>query len=167
MLDVIRSIGQDRIEELLLPQNVAQLRNILLNHVLPGQIVASDFAVGQVESLSQGGNSVVVSLDPLAFNGINAVSVDSIACNGVVHSIGGILTDAVSPPPSVAPLTRVIVDRFYISYRTSVFRDPTDQEYLTNRLATNEYYENVFTKRYTNFRGIDLELDFTLNGDGT
>lgn len=159
----ITELGQDRIAELLLPQNLAELQSILLAHVLPGRTLASEFSAGTVETLTPS-STVVISLDPLAFTGTGVISTDSIACNGVVHSIEGILMDA-SPAPSMAPLTRVVVDRFYISYRTTDTATPTAQEFATNRLATLAYYENIFSSKYANFRGVDLELDFNLSGD--
>jgi Fasciclin domain len=165
--DALIALGRDRIDELLLPENRDELLGILLFHVLPGRTETADFVSGLRTTLSTDARDIMVSLDPLEFDGVGVVTPDSIGCNGVVHSIQTVLDPLTSSAPTAAPLIQVVVDRFYISYRTTSTAVPTATQYAANQVATTEYYKIIFAEEYTNFRGLNFELDFTLSGDGT
>jgi hypothetical protein len=164
-------LGQDRIADLLLPRNLDELRDILLYHVLPKKSTTADFLAGPLTTLSSIANEITVSLDPLEFNGVGLATPEASisACNGVVHAIQAVLDprSRPTPAPTDAPLVEVVVNRFYISYRTTATAVPTDQQYDANVLATKEYYEILFAEQFPNFRGLEFELDFRLSGDGT
>jgi uncharacterized surface protein with fasciclin (FAS1) repeats len=84
------------VESLLLPENLAQLQNILTYHVVPGAIT-SDQILGRrvtVETV-QGGtltvNGQVGKVGNVRVNDANVIIPDIIASNGVIHAIDGVL----------------------------------------------------------------------------
>jgi Fasciclin domain len=165
--DAFIALGRDRISELLLPENSDELRGILRFHVLSGRTATADFSSGPRTTLATNARGITVSLDPLEFDGVGVVTPDSIGCNGVIHSIKTVLNPLSSAAPTAAPVIQVVVDRFFISYRTTSTAVPTASQYAANLVATTEYYETIYAETYTNFRGLEFELDFTLSGDGT
>ena len=78
---------------MLKPENKAALTNILLYHVVPGTVLSSDLTEGDVATAQ--GETVEVTLDPIAINGAGVAIPDVLASNGVVHVI-----DAVLIPPA-------------------------------------------------------------------
>ncbi|MBK6930635.1 MAG: fasciclin domain-containing protein [Saprospirales bacterium] len=77
---------------------VAQLRAILLNHVLAGDVRSGSLATGYVSTLAQGPDNSPISLfadvaSGIRFNGSASVTTaDLAATNGVVHIIDKVLT---------------------------------------------------------------------------
>jgi uncharacterized surface protein with fasciclin (FAS1) repeats len=90
------------LEDIVLPQNIDRLRNLLLYHILPGATQTTEFTAGPTDTLFDG-NQVNVALNPLTFNGHEVLTGDIEACNGIVHIIGGLLNPFPTEPPSVAP----------------------------------------------------------------
>ncbi|MCK6693203.1 MAG: fasciclin domain-containing protein [Thermoanaerobaculia bacterium] len=77
---------------------VDQLRNILLNHVISGNVRSTDLATGYVATLATGPNNSPISLyvditSGVKFNGTaNVSTADIIGSNGVVHVIEQVIT---------------------------------------------------------------------------
>jgi uncharacterized surface protein with fasciclin (FAS1) repeats len=90
------------LEEIVLPQNIDRLRNLLLYHILPAATLTTEFTAGPSDTLYDG-NQVNVALNPLSFNGREVLNGDIQACNGYVHIIGGLLNPFPTEPPSLAP----------------------------------------------------------------
>jgi uncharacterized surface protein with fasciclin (FAS1) repeats len=82
--------------EALLADPTGQLQQILLYHVLPGEVVAADITDGLVASTLQG-DDVEFSVDggKVTINGANITATDIRTSNGVIH-----LIDTVLLPPS-------------------------------------------------------------------
>merc|ERR1712157_259375 len=80
------------VDDLLKPENKAALTNILLYHVVPGTALSTDLTEGVLPTVQ--GETVEVTLDPIAINGAGVAIPDVLATNGVVHVI-----DAVLLPP--------------------------------------------------------------------
>ena len=84
------------LDNLLLPENQAQLQEVLTYHVVPGAIT-SDQLLGQratVETLQGGTLAVdgrVGKTGNVTVNGENVIIPDIIASNGVIHAIDGVL----------------------------------------------------------------------------
>lgn len=75
--------------ELLQTQNQGLLQELLLYHILPGVILADDFADGVVETLS--GEDILVTEPPLQINDAIVLDADLLGCNGVLHVVDSIL----------------------------------------------------------------------------
>lgn len=85
------------VENLLLPENVEQLRGILTYHVVSGRVMAAD-AAGLTSAPTVNGASAPIAPGAsggLTIGGANIVTTDIVCSNGVIHVI-----DAVILPPS-------------------------------------------------------------------
>jgi len=75
--------------------DIPALTNVLTYHVVPGAVMAADLTEGMTAATVQGAN-VTFTLDGGAkINGVNIVTTDIVASNGVIHVI-----DAVILPPA-------------------------------------------------------------------
>lgn len=78
------------LELLLRPDNVDQLEDLLLFHFLPGRFPTTSLAPGPIETLLPG-ESVSVSVNPIAFNGVEVGQADIQACNGLLNELRSLL----------------------------------------------------------------------------
>jgi len=90
----------DTVTDLLKPENKEQLSDILLYHVLPGKVMATDVAGlnGQSAETALAGKSIDIKVDGdkvILNDNVNVIITDIEAANGVIHVI-----DAVLLPPS-------------------------------------------------------------------
>jgi uncharacterized surface protein with fasciclin (FAS1) repeats len=95
--DAFAALGQETIDNLLLPENREQLTSILLYHVVAGSVdSAAAEAAGSAASL-QGGMLTFTSDAPgsLKVNGVTIIGANVAASNGLIHVI-----DQVLMPPS-------------------------------------------------------------------
>lgn len=99
---VFDDVPQEFLDDLVLPQNIDRLRELLLYHILPGATQTTEFTAGATDTLSEG-NQVTVTLSPLEFDGRGVLSGNIQACNGVVHIIGGLLNPFPTLVPSSSP----------------------------------------------------------------
>ncbi|MCU0909133.1 MAG: fasciclin domain-containing protein [Rhodobacteraceae bacterium] len=82
------------VEDLLKPENLAQLQAILTYHVVPGRVMSTDL-VDEMKAATVQGAEITIDLDGGAkVNEANIVTADVAATNGVIHVI-----DAVILPP--------------------------------------------------------------------
>lgn len=80
------------VEFLLDPTNRDTLRDVLLYHVLPGLFLSGDLVPGPQETLLEGQPVTVTITDSeILFNDSTVLTPDILACNGVIHKIGGVL----------------------------------------------------------------------------
>ncbi len=81
-----------QINRLLEADNQALLQKVLTYHVVPGRILASDLTDGQTVTTVEG-STLTIDLDGTpTVNGVEIIQTDIEASNGVVHLIGGVLT---------------------------------------------------------------------------
>jgi uncharacterized surface protein with fasciclin (FAS1) repeats len=94
--EAFAALPEGTLDSLLKPENVEQLKAILLYHVVSGKVMSSDLK-GTVNAETLQGDSVeiVASSSGVTVNGANVVSADVAASNGVIHVI-----DAVILPPA-------------------------------------------------------------------
>ena len=96
--DAFAALPEGTVENLLKPENKAQLQAVLLYHVVPGKIMAGDIGDGASPATLEGQKiDVVGSADGVTVNGANVIAADIEASNGVIHVI-----DAVILPPQKA-----------------------------------------------------------------
>jgi transforming growth factor-beta-induced protein len=83
------------VETLLKPENVGQLKNILLYHVVAGRVLAADVVKLTSAKTVQGQNvSVNVSGADVQIGSAKVLATDIIATNGVIHVIDAVLIPA-------------------------------------------------------------------------
>lgn len=86
------ALPEGTLDDLLLPENVAQLTDVLTYHVVEGSVFSTDLSDGQVVETLQGGTLTVSITDAgVQINDANVVTADVEASNGVVHIIDGVL----------------------------------------------------------------------------
>lgn len=92
------ALPEGTVENLLKPENKAQLQAVLLYHVVPGKIMAGDIGAGASPATLEGQQIDVVAAEGgVTVNGANVIAADIEASNGVIHVI-----DAVILPPQKA-----------------------------------------------------------------
>ena len=95
--EAFAALPDGTLDSLLLPENQADLQNVLTNHVIAGEVFAEDLSDGQVVTTVQGENLTVSITEEGVFfvdaNGGRAqvTTADVVASNGVVHIINAVL----------------------------------------------------------------------------
>ena len=80
------------LDSLLLPQNQAQLQNILLYHVVPGEFKAADVVKNTSLTTAQGQSvTITVNNGSVMVDNANVTATDIIASNGVIHVIDAVI----------------------------------------------------------------------------
>jgi uncharacterized surface protein with fasciclin (FAS1) repeats len=79
------------LDDLLLPENQSQLQNILLYHVVSGQIFSGNLEDGATPTTLQGQTLTVDLSEGVMINDANVTSADIITKNGVIHVIDAVL----------------------------------------------------------------------------
>jgi transforming growth factor-beta-induced protein len=84
-------LGNYTLSALLDPANKAILQKVLTYHVVPGKVLSTDLANGQVATAE--GSTVTIDIDGAAptVNGVSVVAADIEVANGVIHLVEGVL----------------------------------------------------------------------------
>jgi len=83
---------QSDVDNLLKPENKAQLSKILTYHVVSGKTLAADLKDGQMITTVEGTTlKVTITNGKVMINGANVISADIPASNGVIHVIDKVL----------------------------------------------------------------------------
>lgn len=77
-------------QELLQPENLEKLQDLLLYHMLPGLWLSEDLEDGPLDTLLEG-QTVDVTTVPLMFNRARVIDADFLACNGALQIIDDVL----------------------------------------------------------------------------
>ncbi len=86
------ALPEGTLENLLLPENQADLADILTFHVVPGKVMSTDLSDGLTATTVQGGELTFSIQDgAVSVNGANVVTADVEATNGVVHIIDAVM----------------------------------------------------------------------------
>ncbi|MEG4579334.1 fasciclin domain-containing protein [Microcoleus sp. MON1_C5] len=85
------ALPEGTVENLLKPENKAQLTKILAYHVVPGSVVSTSLKSGDVKSVEGSSLKVAVSTGKVTVGGANVVKADIKASNGVIHVIDKVL----------------------------------------------------------------------------
>jgi uncharacterized surface protein with fasciclin (FAS1) repeats len=90
--DAFAALPAGTVEDLVKPENKDKLTAILLLHVLPGKINASDLAGKQLDVATAGGSTVTVDgTNGVTVDGAKVVSADIACTNGVIHVIDSVI----------------------------------------------------------------------------
>jgi len=94
--EAFAALPEGTVENLLKPENKAQLQAVLLYHVVPGKVMSGDLkGTVNAETLQGSKVKIVASASGVTVDGANVVAADVAASNGVIHVI-----DAVILPPA-------------------------------------------------------------------
>ena len=85
------ALPEGTVENLLKPENKAQLTKILTYHVVPGSVVSTSLKSGDVKSVEGSSLKVGVNAGKVTVSGANVVKADIKASNGVIHVIDKVL----------------------------------------------------------------------------
>jgi uncharacterized surface protein with fasciclin (FAS1) repeats len=79
------------LEKLMLPANKEKLRSLLLYHVVPGLVTTAELKDGDVTTMN--GEKIKVDVDgkTIKVNDSKVYSSDTLATNGVMHSVGEVI----------------------------------------------------------------------------
>lgn len=95
--DAFAALEPGVLDSLLLPENVDQLTNILLYHVLPGQFFGADVAGLSVAKTLTSNQQLVTFTDGTMINNASITATDTIGSNGVIHIIDTVLIPETLP----------------------------------------------------------------------
>jgi len=85
------ALPKGTVENLLKPENKAQLTKILTYHVVPGSVLSTGLKSGNVKSVEGSSLKVGVNAGKVTVSGANVVKPDIKASNGVIHVIDKVL----------------------------------------------------------------------------
>ena len=91
--DAFAALPEGTIENLLKPENKAQLQAVLTYHVVPGKVMAETVASGNLrKATSLQGDAIDISIEngPMV-DGANIIATDIEASNGVIHVIDSVI----------------------------------------------------------------------------
>jgi uncharacterized surface protein with fasciclin (FAS1) repeats len=91
--EAFKKLPPGTVENLLKPENKAQLVKILTYHVVPGKVMSSALAGKKTEAKTVEGEMVMVdaTMGGVTVNGAKVVTADVAADNGVIHVIDTVL----------------------------------------------------------------------------
>ncbi len=98
--DAFASI-QETVDTLLMPENLADLQNVLTYHVVAGSFMASDLSDGmEIETVQGDTLTVSITDGKVMIGGAEVVLADVETSNGVVHVIDTVLVPAADETPA-------------------------------------------------------------------
>jgi uncharacterized surface protein with fasciclin (FAS1) repeats len=90
--DAFAGLPAGTVENLLKPENKAQLVKILTYHVVPGKVYSRDLKDGMKAATAEGGEVTITLKDGKAMvDGATVITADIEASNGVVHVIDRVI----------------------------------------------------------------------------
>ena len=91
--EAFKKLPPGTVENLLKPENKAQLVKILTYHVVPGKVMSSALAGKKTDAKTVQGEMVMVdaTMGGVTVNGAKIVTADVVADNGVIHVIDTVL----------------------------------------------------------------------------
>ena len=91
--EAFKKLPPGTVENLLKPENKAQLVKILTYHVVPGKVMSSALAGKKTDAKTVEGEMVMVdaTMGGVTVNGAKVVTADVAADNGVIHVIDTVL----------------------------------------------------------------------------
>jgi uncharacterized surface protein with fasciclin (FAS1) repeats len=137
------------VELLLASENLDVLQELLLGHVVSGSVSAADLSDGQVLT-TLSGDELTVSIEggEVRIDGALVQTADVGASNGVVHVIGGVLTEGLN-----------VAEQLRTSPSLSTLAHVVDQLGLMPALADEMASLTVFTPTDAAFAAIDVPTD--------
>lgn len=139
------------------------LTNVLLNHVISGEVASTDLVglgSGYISTMAIGAGNQMVSLffdstDVVIFNGVSSfVTPDIKALNGIVHEVDAVIDipniiDHVVANPSLSSFKEILNDFYYTSNFTFTDLLSNEEEQFTIFAPGNDAF-GVFTNPNSN-----------------
>jgi len=88
--EAFEALPEGTLDELLKPENKEKLVQVLTYHVVPGKVMSTDLAAGEVVTV-QGSPVTIAVGDTVTVNDAQVVQADVEAGNGVVHVINKVI----------------------------------------------------------------------------
>lgn len=88
------------LDNLLKPENKAQLQAVLTYHVIPGKVMATDVKAGQVKTVQGQPATIKVEGGKVMVDGATVTATDIAASNGVIHVIDKVILPKPEAPKS-------------------------------------------------------------------
>lgn len=89
--EAFTKLGQAKLEKLMLPENRGMLRSVLMFHVVPGNVLASDISKMAFGTALNGQRFTVNARNGVVVDGSKVVTPDTKCSNGVLHTIDGVM----------------------------------------------------------------------------
>ena len=89
--EAFAALPEGTVDSLLLEENQEQLVQILTLHVLPQEVMSSDLSDGMMAKTVEGSDLTINTGDAVTVNGVNVVTPDVDASNGVIHVIDAVI----------------------------------------------------------------------------
>lgn len=90
--DAFAALPAGTVENLLKPENKAQLVAVLTYHVVPGKVASADLAGKQLEAKTVQGTTVEIdATNGVTVDGANVVQADIMTSNGIIHVIDRVI----------------------------------------------------------------------------
>ncbi|WP_136441692.1 fasciclin domain-containing protein [Pacificoceanicola onchidii] len=89
--DAFAALPAGTVEDLLKPENKAQLAAVLTYHVVPGKVMSTDLSNNMMAKTVQGSDVSIMTDDGVTVNGASVVQADIEASNGVIHVIDAVI----------------------------------------------------------------------------
>lgn len=89
--EAFAALPNGTVEELLKPENKAQLVSILTYHVVPGKVLSTDLSNNMVATTVQGSDLAILTQGGVTINGAKVISADIATSNGVIHVIDAVI----------------------------------------------------------------------------
>lgn len=100
--EAFAALPEGTVEELLKPENLDTLVQILSYHVVPGENTSKTLKSGEAETLEGAAVEVKVSSNGVMVNDANVVKADIPASNGVIHVIDKVIMPPIEPPSNTS-----------------------------------------------------------------
>lgn len=88
--EAFSQLPEGAIDYLMQPENQDLLRQVLLYHVVPGEVASNNITTGKVDSLG-GGLAVRTADDRVIVNNASVINPDIPASNGTIHAVNRVL----------------------------------------------------------------------------
>ncbi|MFD2256716.1 fasciclin domain-containing protein [Luteolibacter algae] len=90
--EAFQKLPEGTLQKLLLPENKEKLRSLLLYHVIAGNVMVADLKDDQkVKTMNGELLEIDIDGDEVKANDSKVYSVDTMATNGVMHSVGEVI----------------------------------------------------------------------------
>ncbi len=157
------ALPEGTLDTLLMPENVAQLTDILLFHVVVGNVMSTDLSDGMMVETVQGQElEVSIDGDTVMIGDATVTMADIETSNGVVHMIDTVLIPEVDDTPMLNVYPEGTVYRFFNT-------NTGDTHFYTSSLATAEVvfnnsldggvWEGIFQQEVPTFSAWDYNMD--------
>ena len=89
--DAFAALPEGTVATLLLPENKDKLISILTYHVVAGKVMSGDLSNNMMATTVQGGQRKIMTEGGVTVDGVNVITADIEASNGVIHVVDSVI----------------------------------------------------------------------------